>query len=85
MAIFDSHLGIQLDPGLLLSLTLELMEALQILKFALKKDRLNFTGHLHLPEFMLIPSDDKRTKLSKMLDMDINRLTAHLDSVDFAD
>jgi hypothetical protein len=63
----------------------ELMEALQILKFALKKDRLNFTGHLHLPEFMLIPSDDKRTELSKMLDMDVNKLTAHLDSVDFAD
>lgn len=61
-----------------------LMEALQVLKFALKKNRLNFTSHLHLPESMMIPPVAKANDdLSKMLNMSVATLSAHLDSFDF--
>jgi hAT family C-terminal dimerisation region len=63
----------------------ELMEALQILKFALKKERLNFTDHLHLPEASLnLPDAQPPNELSKMLKMNPETFSAYLKSIDLA-
>lgn len=59
------------------------MEALQVLKFALKKDRLNFTAHLRLPEY---PSNsDGSNTLKKMLSMKPDALKVFLDAMNFDD
>lgn len=61
----------------------ELMEALQVLKFALKKEQINFTDYLHLPEH---PPDAKcPDELSKMLKMKPETFRTYLASIDFAD
>ena len=46
------------------------MEALQVLKFALKKSRLNFTAHLQLPEHSMSGDGPSPTNsLTEMLKM----------------
>jgi hypothetical protein len=59
------------------------MEALQILKFALKKNRLDFSAPLHLPEYHLT-SDGARGAniLTEMLKSKPNRVNVFLDAVD---
>ena len=61
----------------------ELMEALQILKFSLKKARLDFTAHLHFYE----PTSDARSSntLMEMLKMKPDALKAFLDAANFDD
>jgi hypothetical protein len=63
----------------------ELMEALQILKFALKKERLNFTSDLLVAEKDLMISkeskSDKTDPLAKMLNLNTNSFNAFLQSV----
>lgn len=60
----------------------ELMEALQVVKFALKKEQLNFTAHLHLPEHALTIEDTESTKsLTEMLGMKPEALDAYLDTL----
>lgn len=62
------------------------MEALQVLKFALKKDRLNFTSNLYLPEHTLIASAAGSTNaLTAMLKMTPDALEAFLDTANFDD
>ena len=64
-------------------LKLELMEALQVLKFSLKKSQLNFTAHIDLPEHS---GDANSTDILKeMLKMKPNGLKAFLDAADFDD
>ena len=59
------------------------MEALQVLKFALKKERLNFTSHLHLPEEPLAAYDAESSKsLTEVLRMKPEALKAFLDTLD---
>jgi hypothetical protein len=59
----------------------ELMEALQVLKFSLKKARLDFTAHFDLPEH---PSTaDSADALTEMLKMKPDALKAFLDAADF--
>jgi hAT family C-terminal dimerisation region len=64
----------------------ELMEALQVLKFALKKARLSFTAHFHLPE---PPSTSygagSANTLMKMLKLKPDALKGFLDAIDFDD
>jgi hypothetical protein len=61
----------------------ELMESLQVLKFALKKDRLDFTAHLRLPEH---PStSDGSDTLKTMLNMKPDAVRVFLDAMDFDD
>jgi len=64
----------------------ELMEALQILKFALKKDRLDFGAPLHLPEEPLT-SDGARgaNVLTEMLKLKPDGLKVFLDAADLYD
>jgi hypothetical protein len=64
----------------------ELMEALQVLKYSLKKDRLDFTSHLQLPEHTLTaePAGSSST-LTGMLNVKPDGLQAFLDTVDFDD
>jgi hypothetical protein len=63
----------------------ELMEALQILKFALKKERLNFTSDLLTAEKDLLISkgseSDETDPLAKMLKLSTNSFNAFLQSV----
>jgi hypothetical protein len=61
----------------------ELMEALQILKFALKKNCLDFSTPLHLPEYHLT-SDGARGAniLTEMLKLKPDRVKVFLDAVD---
>jgi len=61
----------------------ELMEALQILKFALKKERLNFTSHLLVDEKdLLISKDETATDpLANMLNLNTNSFNAFLQSI----
>src|ERR1700678_2085253 len=61
----------------------ELMEALQILKFSLKKARLDFTSHLQFYE----PTSDAGSSntLTNMLRMKPNALKAFLDAAEFDD
>jgi hypothetical protein len=62
----------------------ELMEALQVLKFALKKSRLNFTAHLQLPEPPMPGNGrDPTNTLSEMLKMKPDALLAFLNTVNF--
>jgi len=62
------------------------MEALQVLKFALKKSRLNFTAHLQLPEPPM-PGDGPGppNTLSEMLKMNPDTLSAFLNIANFSD
>jgi hypothetical protein len=64
----------------------ELMEALQVLKFALKKSRLDFTADFHLPENALT-SDIARSAntLGDMLKMNPDELRAYLAAENFSD
>ena len=61
----------------------ELMEALQILKFSLKKARLDFTSHLQFYE----PTSDAGSSntLMNMLRMKPDALKAFLDAAEFDD
>lgn len=59
------------------------MEALQVLKFALKKSRLNFTAHLQLPDPPM-PGDGPDA-LSEMLKMNPDALSAFLNTANFCD
>jgi hypothetical protein len=61
----------------------ELMEALQVLKFALKKDRLDFTAHFRHPE----PSTSPVTTdaLAEILKLEPDALGAFLDAANFDD
>jgi hAT family C-terminal dimerisation region len=61
----------------------ELMEALQVLKYSLKKSRLNFTAHLDLPE----KSDaaGSTNLLKDMLKLTPNGLKGFLDAAAFDD
>ena len=63
----------------------ELMEALQILKFALKKERLNFTADLLVAEKDLLiskDSDESTTDpLAKLLGLGTNSFNAFLQSI----
>ena len=61
----------------------ELMEALQVLKFTLKKDRLDFTAHLCLPEYPSI-SDGSNT-LKDMLNLKPDAFKVFLDDMNFDD
>ena len=64
----------------------ELMEALQVLKFALKKDCLDFTANLYLPEHTMTANTAESTKtLMEMLEMTHNVLKAFLDTLNFDD
>jgi uncharacterized protein YcbK (DUF882 family) len=63
----------------------ELMEALQILKFALKKDRLDFTADLRLPEHALTNTSESANTLKTMLHMKPEALDAFLDAANFDD
>ena len=61
------------------------MEVLQILKFALKKDRLDFTAHLELPEHTMIgdgPGSSTNT-LTDMLKMNPRALQTLLQTLTF--
>jgi hypothetical protein len=60
----------------------ELMEALQVLKFALKKERMDFTDHLRLPEYP--PDTGSPDELSVMLKMQPEAFRTYLASIDFA-
>lgn len=61
----------------------ELMEALQILKFALKKSRLDFTAHLQLPEHIMIGDgpDASSNTLTDMLKMNPRALRNFLQTL----
>ena len=63
----------------------DLMEALQILKFALKKERLNFTSDLLIDEkdLLLLTRKDEATTdlLANMLNLNTNSFNAFLRSV----
>jgi hAT family C-terminal dimerisation region len=63
----------------------ELMEALQVLKFALKKSRLNFTAHLQLPEHPPTSGAGSATTLMEMLKLKPDGLKAFLDAANFDD
>jgi hypothetical protein len=64
----------------------ELMEALQILKYALKKERLDFTRDVLISEKDLLAISDDETAtgtdpLAKMLNLNTNSFNAFLQSV----
>lgn len=62
----------------------ELMEALQILKFALKKERLNFTGDLLTGEKELLILEDPNEgtdPLAEMLNLNTKSFNAFLQSI----
>lgn len=61
----------------------ELMEALQILKFALKKERLNFTRDLLADEkdLLFLKDEDTTDPLANMLNLNTNAFNAFLRSV----
>ena len=62
------------------------MEALQVLKFALKKSRLNFTAHLQLPDhFMNGDGPEPANTLAEMLKLNPEALAAFLDVANFCD
>ena len=64
----------------------ELMEALQVLKFALKKSRLNFTAHLQLPEHSMSGDGPSPTNsLTEMLKMNPGALEEFLNTANFHD
>jgi hypothetical protein len=61
----------------------ELMEALQILKFALKKKCLDFSTPLHLPEYHLTSDGARGAKiLTEMLKLKPDGVKVFLDAVD---
>ena len=60
----------------------ELMEALQILKFALKKEHMNFTRDLLVDEMDLqFLKDETTDPLANMLNLNTNSFNAFLQSV----
>jgi trehalose-6-phosphate synthase len=62
------------------------MEAIQVLKFALKQSRLNFTAHLQLPEHSMTRDGPDRTDiLTDMLKMNPNALHTFLQTLNFCD
>jgi hAT family C-terminal dimerisation region len=62
----------------------ELMEAIQVLKFALKKSRLDFTAHLQLPEDSMVGDvSDSTNTLTEMLKMNPGALQGFLQSLSF--
>jgi hAT family C-terminal dimerisation region len=64
----------------------ELMEALQVLKFALKKSRLNFTAHLQLTEHSMSGDGPSPTDtLTEMLKINPGGLEAFLNTANFYD
>ena len=64
----------------------ELMEAIQVLKFALKKSRLNFTAHLQLPEHsMSKDGPDPTNSLSEMLKMNPDAFRAFVQTLNLCD
>jgi hypothetical protein len=63
----------------------ELMEALQVLKFSLKKDRLNFTAQLQFPEHPSTSDGGRSTMLMEMLTMEPHALKTFLDAADLDD
>ena len=67
-------------------INLELMEALQVLKFALKKSCLNFTAHLQLPEHSMSGDGLSATNsLMEMLKMNPGALEEFLNTANFHD
>jgi hypothetical protein len=63
----------------------ELMEALQVLKYFLKKSRLNFTGHLSLPEPPTVDGAGSANTLREMLKLKPDALKSFLDKTNFDD
>jgi hypothetical protein len=63
----------------------ELMEALQVLKFSLKKSRLNFTGHLRLPEPPLTSGAESAGTLRQVLEMKPDAFKSFMDAMNFDD
>ena len=62
------------------------MEAIQILKFALKKSRLNFTAHFQLPEHSMSgDGPDPTDTLTDMLKMNPDALQAFLQTLNLCD
>jgi hAT family C-terminal dimerisation region len=61
----------------------ELMEALQILKFALKKERMNFTKDLLVDEkdLLILKDETNSDPLANMLNLNTNSFNAFLQSV----
>jgi hypothetical protein len=60
----------------------ELMEAIQVLKFALKKSRLNFMAHLQLPEDSMVGDvSDSTNTLTEMLKMNPGALQGFLQTL----
>jgi len=64
----------------------ELMEALQVLKFALKKGRLDFTAHLQVPEHsMTRDGPDSANVLTEILKMNPETLHVFLQTLNLGD
>jgi hypothetical protein len=62
----------------------ELMEAIQVLKFVLKKSRLDFTAHLQLPEDSMVRDvSDSTNTLTEMLKMNPGALQGFLQTLSF--
>jgi hAT family C-terminal dimerisation region len=62
----------------------ELMEAIQVLKFALKKSRLDFTAHLQLPKDSMVGDvSDSTNTLTEMLKMNPGALQGLLKTLSF--
>ena len=59
------------------------MEALQVLKFFLKKNRLNFTAHLRLPEPPTSSGAGSANTLMEMLKLKPDGLKTFLDMTNF--
>ena len=64
----------------------ELMEALQVLKFVLKKSHLSFTAHLQLPEHSMSGDGPSPTNsLMEILKMNSGALEEFLNTANFHD
>jgi hypothetical protein len=62
----------------------KLMEAIQVLKFTLKKSRLDFTAHLQLPEDSMVGDvSDSTNTLTEMLKMNPGALQGLLQTLSF--
>jgi hypothetical protein len=55
-----------------------LMEALQMLKFHLKKERLSFTKNWKMPETLMMDDDPEEDLLHKLLDGDTQDVMDHV-------
>jgi hAT family C-terminal dimerisation region len=62
----------------------ELMKAIQVLKFALKKSHLDFTAHLQLPEDSMVRDvSDSTNTLTEMLKINPGALQGFLQTLSF--